>query len=186
MTINPMRIALPLAAGLAAFAAVLIYPANPASSQALRNHNANAPVDVSADRIEVQDRADRAVFSGNVQVRQGGLSLDSARLTVAYANGGNGVDIQRLDASGGVVVRSASETARGNVAIYDLNRRTITMVGGVTLEQGRNLLRGGRLVIDLNSGRSVIDGSAVGAPGTSGGQSGRVTGRFTVPERKTN
>lgn len=159
--------------------------AGPVHSQALRNHDASAPVDVEADRIEVQDRTDRAVFSGNVRVRQGGLALDAARLTVAYASAGGGVDIQRLDASGGVVVRSASETARGSVAIYDLNRRLITMVGGVTLQQGANQLRGGRLVIDLNSGRSVIDGSAVGAgPGNiQGSTGGRVTGRFTVPKR---
>jgi lipopolysaccharide export system protein LptA len=160
--------------------------ATPALGQALRNHNSNAPVDVEADRIEVQDRSDRAVFSGNVRVRQGGLALDAARLTVAYAGGGNGVDIQRLDASGGVVVRSASETARGNVAIYDLNRRLITMVGGVSLQQGGNLINGGRLVIDLNSGRSVIDGSAVGGQGNVTGRGGRVTGRFTVPQRQGN
>jgi lipopolysaccharide export system protein LptA len=141
---------------------------------------------VEADRIEVQDRSDRAVFSGNVKVRQGGLALDAARLSVTYASGGSGVDIQRLDASGGVVVRSASETARGSVAIYDLNRRLITMVGGVTLQQGANTINGGRLVIDLNSGRSVIDGSAVGGGNISGGSGGRVTGRFTVPDRKTN
>lgn len=157
--------------------------ASPAGAQALKGHNANAPVDVEADRIEVQDRSDRAVFSGNVKVRQGGLALDAARLTVAYAGGGGSVAIQRLDASGGVTVRSASETARGNFAIYDLNRRLITMLGGVTLEQGPNTVRGGRLVIDLNSGRSVIDGSSVGSPGVAGGTGGRVTGRFNVPQR---
>lgn len=152
----------------------------PAGAQALKGHNANAPVDVSADRIEVQDRADRAVFAGNVRITQSGLSMNAARVTVAYAGKGGGVDIQRIDASGGVTVRSASETARGNIAIYDLNRRLITMVGGVTLEQGANRVNGGRLVIDLNSGRSVIDGG--GAPGVSG-SGGRVTGRFTVPQR---
>ncbi len=159
--------------------------AGPASAQALKGHNANAPVDVDADRIEVQDRADRAIFSGNVKVRQGGLSLDAARLTVAYVGGGAGGSptIQRIDASGGVVVRSASETASGSIAIYDLNRRLITMIGGVTLNQGANSVRGGRLVIDLNSGRSVIDGSSVGGAGTSTGRGGRVTGRFSVPQR---
>jgi lipopolysaccharide export system protein LptA len=158
--------------------------ASPVSAQALKGHNANAPVDVDADRIEVQDRADRAIFSGNVKVRQGGLALDAARLTVAYSRAGGGPTIQRLDASGGVSVRSASESATGSFAIYDLNRRLITMIGGVTLQQGANTVRGGRLVIDLNSGRSVIDGSAVGGgPGVSGGTGGRVTGRFTVPQR---
>jgi lipopolysaccharide export system protein LptA len=161
--------------------------ATPASAQALKGHNANAPVDFSADRIEVQDRADRVVASGNVKVTQGGLSLDAARLTIAYtgAIAGGNPTIQRLDASGGVTVRSASETASGSFAIYDLNRRLITMIGGVTLNQGANVVRGGRLVIDLNSGRSVIDGSSVGGsgPGVSSGSGGRVTGRFSVPQR---
>lgn len=167
----------------APFLALLPLLAVPASGQALKGHNAKAPVDVEADRIEVQDRVDRAIFSGNVRVRQAGLNLSAARLTVAYDNSGGGVDIERLDASGGVVVTSASETARGDFAIYDLPRRIITVVGGVTLTQGANRLSGGRLVIDLNSGRSVIDGSSVGAPGVEGSGSGRVTGRFTVTNR---
>jgi lipopolysaccharide export system protein LptA len=164
--------------------------AAPLVAQALANHNTNAPVDVEADRIEVQDRADRAIFSGNVRVDQGDLALTASRLTVAYANrqGAGGVQIERLDAAGGVTVRSPSETARGQFAIYDLNRRQITMLGGVTLEQGANVVRGGRLVIDLDSGRAVVDGAAVGgAPGaTSTGRGGRVTGRFSVPQRKGN
>ena len=174
-------------AGLGATTAAIALIGMPAVGQSVGNHNSNAPVDVAADRIEVQDRTDRAVFSGNVQVRQADLALDAARVTVAYANGGNGLDVQRLDASGGVVVRRPGETARGAVAIYDVNRRLITMVGGVALQQGSNTINGGRLVIDLASGRSVIDGSAVGGkPGTvTGGSGGRVTGRFTVPERKT-
>jgi len=158
----------------------------PAAAQALRNHNSNAPVDFEADRIEVQDRADRAVLSGNVRVRQGNLALDAARLTVAYTGAitaGNPT-VQRLDAAGGVTVRSPSETARGDFASYDLNRRLITMVGGVSLNQGSNVLRGGRLVIDLNTGRSIVDGRSSGsAPGAIEGSGGRVSGRFSVPQR---
>lgn len=166
-----------------ALLALLPLLAVPASGQALKGHNAKAPVDVDADRIEVLDRSDRAIFSGNVRVRQAGLTLSAGRLTVAYDNAGGGVDIERLDASGGVTVTSASETATGDFAVYDLPRRLITMVGGVTLTQGANRISGGRLVIDLDTGRSVIDGSSVGAPGVDGGSSGRVTGRFTVTDR---
>ena len=57
---------------------------------ALKGHNSNAPVDVTADRIEVQDRADRAIFAGNVHAVQGDLSLDTSRLTVAYSGGQGG------------------------------------------------------------------------------------------------
>ena len=170
-----------IALAVSAFAAV------PASSQsALQGLNSNAPVDVAADRIEVQDRADRAIFAGNVQIRQGNLALDAARITVAYSGGiADGPQIQRLDASGGVEVRSPTETARGNFGVYDLNRRLITLIGGVELNQRGNVIRGGRLVIDLNSGRAVVDGRSQGGDGiaTEGTPSGRVTGRFTVPQR---
>jgi lipopolysaccharide export system protein LptA len=154
----------------------------PAASQtsALKGHNSNAPVDVAADRIEVQDRADRAIFSGNVVVRQAELTLTAARLTVAYSSGG-GVELRRIDATGGVVVKSPSETARGNVGIYDLDRRIITLIGNVSLVQRDAKVNGGRLTIDLDSGRAVMDGG--GPPGTSS-QGGRVTGTFTVPQKK--
>jgi lipopolysaccharide export system protein LptA len=145
---------------------------------ALKGHNSNAPVDVAADRIEVQDRADRAIFSGNVRVRQEALTLDTARLTINYSSSG-GIEIDRLDAAGGVVVRSPSETARGSFGVYDLDRKLITLLGDVQLTRGGSVVNGNRLVIDLDTGRAVIDG---GPPGV-GQSGGRVTGRFTVPQR---
>ena len=111
-------------------------------------------------------------------------------MTVAYTGAvldGN-PQVSRLDAAGGVTVVRPNQRASGQYAVYDLNRRVITMVGGVTLNEGPNVIRGGRLSINLDSGRAVIDGSATGgsttAPDgsvTQGG--GRVTGRFSVPNR---
>jgi lipopolysaccharide export system protein LptA len=153
-------------------------------TSALKGHDSNAPVDVTADRIEVQDRADRAIFAGNVHVRQAELTLDTARLTIAYSGGAGagGVQIRRLDAAGGVTVTSPSEKARGDFGVYDLDRKLITLIGNVRLVRGSNLVSGARLVIDLNSGRAVIDG---GPPGVNQ-SGGRVTGRFTVPQRGRN
>ena len=145
----------------------------------------NAPVDVTCDRIEVQDRADRAVFAGNVHVAQAELTLDTQRLTVAYssAQGGSGnVQIHRLDAAGGVVVHSPSETAKGDFGIYDLDRKLITLIGNVQLNRDNNQVNGARLVIDLNSGRAVVDG---GPPGVNS-SGGRVTGHFTVPQHSSS
>ena len=158
-----------------------------ARAQALANHNSNAPVDFAAGSIEVQDRADRVVLAGNVRVMQAGLTVTAPRMTVAYTRSG-GTDVNRLDATGGVTVVKGDEMAKGNVAIYDLDRRLITMVGNVELRQRGNNLRGGRLVIDLSSGRATVDGrgAARGPDGNpvEGGTGGRVTGTFTVPERK--
>ncbi|QGP79144.1 LptA/OstA family protein [Sphingobium sp. CAP-1] len=163
-----------------------------ADAQVFKNHDSNAPVNFNADRIEVQDRADRVVVSGNVEVTQAGMTLNAARMTVAYKNqpgggtGTDGIQIDRIDASGNVVVRKADQTARGNVAIYDLNAKLITMLGDVALTQGSNRLTGGRLVMDLNSGRSTVDGrsSGGGVSGATTSSAGRVSGTFTVPQRK--
>jgi lipopolysaccharide export system protein LptA len=152
-------------------------------TSALKGHNSNAPVDVTADRIEVQDRSDRAIFAGNVHVTQAELSLETPRLTVAYSGGqgsGTNVQIRRLDAAGGVVVKSPSETARGDFGIYDLDRKLITLIGNVELTRQNDRVSGARLVIDLDSGRAVVDG---GPPGVNQ-SGGRVTGHFTVPQNQ--
>ena len=146
---------------------------------ALKGHDSKAPIDLAADRAEAQDRNDRAIFAGNVVVKQGDLTLRTARLTLAYADT-DGIDINRIDASGGVTVTSPSETARGDFAVYDLNEGLITMVGNVRLDRGGSFLSGGRLTIDLDTGRAVMDGGLRGV--NQGG--GRVTGRFTVPRRQ--
>lgn len=162
--------------------AIATAPAAAQAISALKGHDSKLPVDVEADRIEVQDRQDRAVFSGNVRIRQGDLAINAARLRVAYRKGaGQGLEILRIDADGGVQVNSPSENARGDYGIYDLEKRIITLIGTVTLNRGDTTVRGQRLVMDLNSGRSTLDGGAIG--GTSGG---RVTGRFVVPQRSGN
>lgn len=166
-----------LAAGAAALLGTGLAQAQEGIS-ALKGHDSRAPVDVAADRAEAQDRSDRAIFAGNVVVRQGDLTLRTARLTLAYTNNG-GIDIDRIDASGGVTVVSPSETARGDFAVYDLNNGLITMVGNVRLERGGSFLNGGRLTIDLDTGRAVMDGGLRGVNQAGG----RVTGRFTVPQR---
>lgn len=173
----PIGLALALAAAAPAFAQT--------------RHNSSAPIDFASDRIELQDRANRVLLTGNVKITQAEMTLTAARMTVAYTgqitNGSP--QVSRLDASGGVTVARPDQTARSQYAVYDLNRRVITMVGGVTLRQGANNVSGGRLSIDLDTGRATIDGSGVrggttpAQPGVQT-QGGRVTGRFSVPKRE--
>ncbi|KQM18233.1 LptA/OstA family protein [Novosphingobium sp. Leaf2] len=157
--------------GLAAFAAL-----PQGEAQAISGHNSNAPVDYSADRIELQDKQDRVILSGNVDVKQAELRLQAARTVVNFTNQGQ-MQIQRITASGGVSVTRPGETAAGDVGVYDFNKRIITMTGNATVKRANgDTLRGGRLVVDLNSGIS----SASSGPG------GRVSGTFSVPKQNTN
>ncbi|MXP44303.1 LptA/OstA family protein [Allopontixanthobacter sediminis] len=153
-------------------------------AQAIAAHNSNAPVNFGADRIELQDRQNRVVLSGNVDITQAGLRLQAARTLVNYTDAGS-LDIQRITATGGVQVTRGDEAARGDVAVYDFGRRIITMAGNVRLRRGGDTLDGGRLVIDLRTGVSSVDGSASGSSsvtGTTNQSGGRVTGTFSVPQ----
>ena len=94
------------AAGFAALGA-----ATGAGAQAIAGFNSNQPVDFAADRIELQDRQQRVVLSGSVVINQGDLRLTAARTTVAYTHAGS-LEIQRIDATGGVVVTRGNERAR--------------------------------------------------------------------------
>jgi len=167
------------------FALTTLCASAPAAAQS--RHDSSAPIDFASDHIEIQDKANRALLAGNVRITQAEMSLTAARMTVTYTGGitDGSPQVSRLDASGGVTVTRPDQSARGNYAVYDLNRHVITMIGAVILRQGANTVQGGRLSINLDTGRATIDGSGVGgstAPGVQN-QGGRVTGRFSVPKR---
>lgn len=152
-------------------------------AQAIAGHDSRAPVDYAANRIELQDRQNRVVLSGNVVITQAGLTVRSARTLVNYSDGKE-LGIERITATGGVTVTRANESARGEVAVYDFAKRIITMTGNVRINRGGDTLNGARLVIDLASGISSMDGRASGTatPGDPASEKGRVSGRFTVPQ----
>jgi lipopolysaccharide export system protein LptA len=78
--------------------------------------------------------------------------------------------IKRLEAYGNVVVTQKDQTATGEVGIYDLKTSTVTLTGNVLMTQGKNVLRGERLWVDLATGVSRVE------PGKNG--HGRVEGLF--------
>jgi lipopolysaccharide export system protein LptA len=160
----------------------LIVASSAATSQAFRGHNSRAPIALNADRIVVLERTNRAILSGNVRVRQGDMTLTAGQIVVAYTGGGAG-SVSRMDATGGVTVQRGNETARSSFATYEPNRRIISLAGGIVLNQGGNTMRGGRLLIDLNSGRAVVDGRGGASPNPADPNApttGRVSGRFSV------
>lgn len=160
-----------------------------AAQATTQRHDSDAPVNFGADHIELADKANRATLTGNVVVTQAEMTLTSARMTIAYTGtvSGGHPEAQRVDAQGDVVVKRPDQTATSRFAIYDVPRHVITMLGGVVLHQGTNVVNGSRLTLNTDTGRAVVDGSAVASSGPAGVASpapgGRVTGTFSVPKR---
>ena len=50
------------------------------------------------------------------------------------------------------------QTATGETGLFDMRANTVTLVGNVVVSQGRNVMRGNRLVVDLATGVSRVEG----------------------------
>ena len=84
-------------------------------------------------------------------------------------------DIRRIEARGGVTVISKDQTASGDLGVYDLKTKTITLLHNVTVAQGKNVLHGERVVVDTVSGNAHFDSNTDAQNGTSATKSpGRV------------
>lgn len=119
----------------------------------------DAPVEVAADTLDVNQADGTAVFSGNVLVTQGELRLSAARVQVVYAAGdGSSGRIEELLASGGVTIANATEAAEGQDARYNIDAGSVVMTGDVVLTQGATALSGNSLTIDLNTGTGRMEG----------------------------
>ena len=143
--------------------------------------DSDQPIDISADNLEVQQDKNLAIFTGNVIAVQGRIKLRAEQLRVWYRpssekpDGGarGGGTIIRIDAINKVFVSSATETAQGDLGIYEVADQRLTLTGTVILTRGGNVLRGKKLVMNMATGQSRISG-------------GRVHGRFVPPKRKSN
>jgi lipopolysaccharide export system protein LptA len=151
------------------------------------SQNRDQPVHIEAATLEVRDKAKEATFSGDVHVTQGDTNLRCKSLVVFYEGGPGDTDktetltaakpgpggeqrIKRLEARGGVVVTQKEQTASGNLGVFDMKTNTVTLTGNVVMTQGKNVLRGDRLVVDLTSGVSRVESGKNGH--------GRVEGLF--------
>lgn len=159
-------------------AVALLAPAAAAAQLMPRvSQDTKQPIEITADNLEVQQQQRLAVFKGNVDARQGEIRLRADTLRVHYAEAQQrnpeAQAISRIDAVGNVFFSSQRETAQGEAGTYDVDKATITMNGQVVLTSGDNVIRGTRLVMNLNTGTSTIDGTP-----TANAPRGRVRGIF--------
>jgi lipopolysaccharide export system protein LptA len=98
-----------------------------------------------------------------------------APMQAANPGPGGASSIKRLEAKGNVVVTQKDQVVTGETAVFDTKTNLVTMLGGVVLTQGKNVLRGDRLLVDMTTGVSRVEsdsGRVQGLFQSSGGQSG--------------
>lgn len=123
------------------------------------SHDASQPVEITSDRLDLDQSAGTAVFTGGVKVGQGALRLAADRLEVSYDEGGGAAGtVRRMVATGNVTLSNGEEAAEADRATYDVASGRVEMEGNVLLTQGANALSSQRLSIDLDAGTGQLEG----------------------------
>jgi lipopolysaccharide export system protein LptA len=169
------------------------------------SQNRDQPIQIEAASLEMRDKKKEATFAGNVKVIQGDTTMTSKTLVVFYDSTsppapapaakaaasskaakaapmqaatpgpGGSSSIRRLEAKGNVVVTQKDQIVTGETAVFDTKANMITMLGGIVLTQGKNVLRGDRLMVDMATGVSRVESDSGRVQGlfiSSGGQGG--------------
>jgi len=131
----------------------------------------NEPIHIEADELVVNDVKKTAVFSGNVKAVQGDFVLRSKVLEVFYSGSPQSVGakkkpadkkgaapsskVSRLVAKIKVLISTKdNQSATSEWADFDVAKQVILLGDQVVLSQGGNVIKGGRLHIDLKTRRS--------------------------------
>lgn len=126
----------------------------PLSSLADIKAQSKAPIHITSEQLEVDQKAHKATYSGKVIAVQDQLEVNSDKLTVFYWEEGKKApnaegDIEKIEVKHNVKLKKQNKRATGNFGIYDLVKDTIHLYGNVTLLQGDHLARGDELVYHL-------------------------------------
>jgi lipopolysaccharide export system protein LptA len=159
----------------------------------------NAPVDIEADKLNVDDNKKLAIFYGNVKAAQGDFNVQTVELHATYsgeaglASSGppqpgappkTPAQLTRIEALGKVVVTSKnSQTVTGDKAVFDTKANTVAVSGKeVVVSQDKNILTCTLVVIDMTTGQyNCPQESTQTAPVGAAG----IAGEPTKPGRKS-
>jgi lipopolysaccharide export system protein LptA len=166
--------------GVVLAAAATVLAAGAAHAQLSPN---KGPIDITGDSMEVHDPQHLIIWKGRVEALQAPDRLRSDLLNIYYkaapktpgapkpaagAQAAPGADfgaIDRMEAIGNVYFVTPTDIAKGDKAIYTADNQTIVITGDVVLTRGEDVGRGSRLVIDIATGNSTLEGGGAGPTG---------------------
>jgi len=131
--------------------------------------DANHPVDISSDEVDVNFKTGKRTFIGNVRLIQGSLKLRADRLDASYKNGelvkaiakGNPAAFkQRADG------KKFDDEGEGKTIILHQTTNTLELKQKAKLKQEGNTARGNYIFYNRNSGKLKVQGGAKASTGS--------------------
>lgn len=121
-----------------------------------RKQDTDAPIDVTSERLAVDENANTALFTGDVVVVQDTMTLYAPWVKVFYKDDQSGISL--LKAKDGVTLLQDDEAAEGETADYDLEKEIIVMNGDVLVTQKLSAIASDKMTIKLDDGTALMTG----------------------------
>ncbi len=154
--------------------------------------NSKDPIRIDANKLEVFDKEQKAIYSGDVVAVRGTTTTRASVMTIFYdnkktgdqgksgagavRNGSGGATpsqdgaLKRIEFKGPVSVVNGTQTATANEMIYDALAKKVFLKGNAVVADGVNIQRGENMVYDTETSIAVVTNPTPG---------GRVQGIFT-------
>lgn len=163
--------ALTMGLGLVFFA-VSSFSVIPATAQSVntaalsKSTKKKQPVDIESNSMEIIDAKNKAIFTGKVVAKRGKVTLHAQKLVADFVktkqkDGTNKTTVTFLNATGGVLIITATQRITGQWARMDVKADKAVVGGNVVVKQGSSIIKGKKLNVDLKTDRSVMTGGRV-------------------------
>ncbi|MDY0269799.1 lipopolysaccharide transport periplasmic protein LptA [Trichloromonas sp.] len=130
-------------------------------TSALGAFDNSQPIEITSDRLEGDDPAGFAKFSGSVVAKQGDATIYADEVTIHYSPGKTR-DIDQVVAVGNVRIVQGERTATGNKAVFYNRESKVVLTGSPKVHQGKDSVEGDEITVFLNEERSVVTGKEGG------------------------
>ena len=135
----------------------------------LFNKQSDEPIEITSNRMEAFNEKKLIIFSGNAIAKQGNKVLKADQLNLYYKKEpdkkvkvgtteteGTG-NLEKIEAKGNVSLTQGERVAIGDEAIYLRDSGKVIMTGNAVLSEGKNSIKGDRVIVFLNEDRGVVE-----------------------------
>jgi lipopolysaccharide export system protein LptA len=131
-----------------------------------------APIDITSDTVEADQKKNTATFKGNVVAKQEDVTLYANTLLIIYDP--DTKKLKEIIATGNVKVVQLDRRATGQKVTFDQDKNEVVLDGDAVVREGTNVIRGERITFYVEEERSIVEP----------GKGGRVSTSITPPPKE--
>jgi lipopolysaccharide export system protein LptA len=124
-----------------------------------------APIDITSDTVEADQKTNTVTFKGNVVAKQEDTTLYANTLTIFYDE--KTKKLKEIVAVGNVKVVKLERRATSQKATFDQDKNKVVLDGDAVVREGANVIRGERITFYVDEERSVVEPVKGGRVSTS-------------------